>query len=181
MNQTLENSQKLNFGPDFGQFGPNLGPQFFFVSFTCTQMLDIIVQSSSTSRCQRLSLYKIPRKIYDPISRKQQKNILDLIEARWNKYSGCQSLFFKNMGRSVTTYLSQLSSCTISEKANDPVLRKVSDRRADRETDRPTDRQTDRQTDKQTGRQTDRHTDRKRFRETAYRQTGTQTMDKTQV
>ena len=36
MNQTLENSQKLNFGPDFGQFGPNLGPQFFFVSFTCT-------------------------------------------------------------------------------------------------------------------------------------------------
>ena len=47
MNQTLENSEKLNFGTDFGQFGPNLGPQFFFVSFTCT-------------RCQT-SLYKVLR------------------------------------------------------------------------------------------------------------------------
>ena len=79
---------------------------------------------------------------------------MDLIEARWNKYAGCQSFFFKNMAWSVTTYLGQLSSRTISEKANDPVLRKVSDRRADRQTDQPTDRQTDRQIDRQTDRQT---------------------------
>ena len=84
---------------------------------------------------------------------------MDLIEARWNKYSGCQSLFFKNMARSVTTYLGQLSSCTISEKANDPALRKVSDRRADRQTDRQTNRQTDRQIDRQTDRQTKRQAD----------------------
>ena len=30
MHQTLENVQKLNFGPDFGLFDPNLGPQIFF-------------------------------------------------------------------------------------------------------------------------------------------------------
>ena len=64
------------------------------------------------------------------------------------------------MARSVTTYLGQLSSCIISEKANDPALRKVSDRRADRQTDRPTDRQTDRQTNRQTDRQTDKETGR---------------------
>ena len=33
----------------------------------------------------------------------------------------------------------QLSSCTISEKTNDPILRKLSDRRTDRWTDRRTD------------------------------------------
>ena len=54
------------------------------------------------------------------------------------------------MARSVTKYLCQLSSCTISEKANDPVLRKVSDGRADRQTDRQIDRQTDRQKDRNT-------------------------------
>ena len=36
MNQSLENSKKPNIGPDFGPFGGNLGPQFFFVSFTST-------------------------------------------------------------------------------------------------------------------------------------------------
>ena len=30
MNQTLENGKKPNFRPDFGLFGPNLGPQLFF-------------------------------------------------------------------------------------------------------------------------------------------------------
>ena len=40
---------------------------------------------------------------------------------------------------SVTRYHGQLSSCTISEKTNDPILRKLSDGW----TDRPTDRQTE--------------------------------------
>ena len=34
MNQTWENDKKPNFGPDFGLFGTNLGPQNFFTSFT---------------------------------------------------------------------------------------------------------------------------------------------------
>ena len=47
--------------------------------------------------------------------------------------------FFKNLALSVTRYHGQLSSCTISEKTNDPILRKLSDGW----TDRPTDRQTE--------------------------------------
>ena len=38
MNLTSENGKKPNLGPDFGPFGRNLGPQFFFffLSFTST-------------------------------------------------------------------------------------------------------------------------------------------------
>ena len=42
--------------------------------------------------------------------------------------------FFKNLAPSVTGYHGQLSSCTISEKNNDPVLRKFSDGRTERRT-----------------------------------------------
>ena len=52
--------------------------------------------------------------------------------------------FFKNLVLSVTRYHGQLSSCTISEKTNDPILTKFSDG----PTERPTDRQMDRQTDR---------------------------------
>ena len=44
---------------------------------------------------------------------------------------------------SVASYYSQLSSCTISEKTNDPVLRKLSDWWTDGQTDRRTEGQTD--------------------------------------
>ena len=30
-------AKKTNFGPDFGLFGPNLGPQKIFVGFTSTR------------------------------------------------------------------------------------------------------------------------------------------------
>ena len=43
--------------------------------------------------------------------------------------------FFKNLAPSVTRCHGQLSSCTISEKNNDPILRKRSDGRTDRQTD----------------------------------------------
>ena len=48
--------------------------------------------------------------------------------------SGRQKFFFKNLGTSLTRYHDQLSSCTISEKTNDPILRKFSDGRIDRRT-----------------------------------------------
>ena len=51
---------------------------------------------------------------------------------------GLQNFFFKNLASSVTRYHSQLSSCTIPEKTNDPILRKLSDRRKERQTDRQT-------------------------------------------
>ena len=62
MNQTRENGEKPNFGPDFGPFSPNLISQFFFVIFTST-------------KCQRLSQatsYLISRETYDPHSRKHR-------------------------------------------------------------------------------------------------------------
>ena len=43
--------------------------------------------------------------------------------------------FFENLAPSVTRYHGQLSSYTISEKTNDPILRKLSDGRTDRRTD----------------------------------------------
>ena len=54
--------------------------------------------------------------------------------------SGYQTFFFffKNLASSVTRYHGQLSSCTISEKTNDPILRKLSDVRTDGWTDRRT-------------------------------------------
>ena len=38
MNQTWENGKRPNFGPDFGLFAPNLGPQNFFAAFTSTSI-----------------------------------------------------------------------------------------------------------------------------------------------
>ena len=40
--------------------------------------------------------------------------------------------FFKNLAPSVTRYPGQLSSCALSEKTNDSILRKFSDERTDR-------------------------------------------------
>ena len=47
--------------------------------------------------------------------------------------------FPKNLASSVTRYHGQLSSCAISEKTNDPFLRKFSDGRTDGQTPRKTD------------------------------------------
>ena len=47
-----ENSEKPNFGPNFGPFGPNLGRQFFFLVLL---LLDV-------RHCCKLSLYAISRK-----------------------------------------------------------------------------------------------------------------------
>ena len=55
--------------------------------------------------------------------------------------SGRHFFFFfsKNLAPSVTRYHGQLSSSTISEKTNDPVLRKFSEGRTDRQTERQKD------------------------------------------
>ena len=46
------------------------------------------------------------------------------------------NFFFKNLAPSVTRCHGLLSSCTISEKTNDPILRKLSDGQTDRQTDK---------------------------------------------
>ena len=43
--------------------------------------------------------------------------------------SGRRFSFFKNVASSATRYHGQLSSCTILEKTNDPIVRKLSGRR----------------------------------------------------
>ena len=43
--------------------------------------------------------------------------------------------FFKNLVSSVTRYYGQLSSCTISEKTNDTILRKFNDGQTDGQAD----------------------------------------------
>ena len=48
------------------------------------------------------------------------------------------NFFFKNLTPSVTRFHGQLSSCTISEKINDLILRKFIDGRTDGKTDRRT-------------------------------------------
>ena len=45
--------------------------------------------------------------------------------------SGCQFFFFKNLASLITGYHGQLSSCRISQKANDSILRKLNDGRID--------------------------------------------------
>ena len=115
----LRKSQKFNFGPNFGP------PKFFSLLLP---LLDV-------RHCRKLSSYAISRKIYDPNSRKQRKTLFwAWIQACWPKF-GSPNFFFKNLASSVTRYHGQLSSCTISEKTNDLILRKFSDGRADRHTD----------------------------------------------
>ena len=52
--------------------------------------------------------------------------------------SGREIIFFKNLASSVTRCHGQLLSFTISEKTNDPILRKLSDGRTGGRTDRRT-------------------------------------------
>ena len=53
------------------------------------------------------------------------------------------NFFFKNLALSVARYHSQLSSCTISGKTNDPILRKPSDGGTNGQTEGGTDGQVD--------------------------------------
>ena len=60
--------------------------------------------------------------------------ILSLIQFPWVQIQAT-NFFSNNLASSVTRYHSQLSSCTISEKTNDPILIKFSDGRTDGGTD----------------------------------------------
>ena len=45
----------------------------------------------------------------------------------WAQIWATKFFFLKNLAYSITRYQGQLSSCTISEKTNDPILRKLCD------------------------------------------------------
>ena len=102
---------------------PILGPQFFLYVLC---LLDV-------RHCSKLLLYAISRKTYDQNSRKWQKTSFWV----WFRLVGLLFFFFffKTLVLSVTRYHSQLSSCTISEKTNDPISRTFSDGHTDIWTD----------------------------------------------
>ena len=94
---------------------------YLFIYFDVSALLDV-------RHCPKLESCAISTKTNDANSKKMAKNlILDLIYASW-------ALFF-NLTSSVNRNHGQLSSCQISEKANDPFLRKLNDRRTKERTD----------------------------------------------
>ena len=150
MNQTWENGEKSNFGPDFGLFGHNFGPQIFL------QVLPLLV----VRHCSKLSSLCNLKKTIEPNLRKRKKtnlwpnfglfgpnlgpkiffhgiHLLQMLEIVASYH--CMQFQGKLMNQtwengqklalSVTRYYGQLLSCTISEKTNDPILRKVSEGR----------------------------------------------------
>ena len=79
-------------------------------------------------------MYATSRKTNEPNLRKSQKTSFRPDFGPFGPYSGRQ--FSppppkKNLAPSVTRYHGQLSSCTISEKPNDSILRKLSDGQTD--------------------------------------------------
>ena len=80
--------------------------------------------------CCKLSLHAIARKTNEPNLRKWQKTPslgTDFGTFGADLAGNFFFLFFKNLASSVTKYHGKLSSCTITEKNNDPILRKLSD------------------------------------------------------
>ena len=75
----------------------------------------------------KLSLYAISRKTNEPNAKNCKKKLVTgLILAHLDQIQAAR-FFFKNVSWSVTRYHGQLSSFTISQKTNDPILRKLSD------------------------------------------------------
>ena len=97
-----------------------------FRGFYLQQMLEIV----ASCNCMQFQ-----EKTSNPNSRKWQKKLIfGLIQAHWTEIRDAKT-FFKNLASSVTRYHGQVSSCKISGKTNDPILRKF------RYTERRTDRQ----------------------------------------
>ena len=109
-----------------GRFGPNLGPKNIL---WILPLLDV-------RHCCKLWLYSISKKTNEPNLRKwQKKPSLGSHFCPFDRNSG-RFFFPKNLAPSLTRYHGQLSSSTISEKTNDPNLRKLSDRRTDGQTNK---------------------------------------------
>ena len=60
----------------------------------------------------------------------------NVVSGSFGPNSGTGFFFFKNLVWSVTGYRGQLSSCILSKKNNDPILKKLSDGQTDGWTDR---------------------------------------------
>ena len=109
--------KNLILGPIFAFLTKILATKFFFRVFYLDQMLDIVASCNCMQFQEKRMQFKLSKMV---------KNlILGLIQACWAKIQTA-NFFLKNLASSVTRYHGQLSSCTISEKTNDPILRKLS-------------------------------------------------------
>ena len=118
MNQIWENSKKSNFRSDFGLFSPNLGPKIFFSDFYLYFMLDIVVI---------MTVCNLKENQWSKLRKMAKKPNSGTDLGHLGGKFGPQKLFSKTLVSSVARYHGQLSSCTISEKNNDPILRKHSE------------------------------------------------------
>ena len=126
----LRKWQKPSVKTEFGPFSPNLGPKKFSCGFYHHSILD----NAASYHCRQFQgklinqTWENGKKIsfgpdFDPFGPKSGRQFF--------------FFFFKNLTPSVTRYHDQLSSsCTISEKTNDPILRKLRDGLTDWQTDR---------------------------------------------
>ena len=119
-------AKNLISGPLLAPFGPNLAPKIFCRRFHLCWMLQII---------SRYLFMQFQGKLIN-LSKMIKNLVSGPILAHLAKIPVTNfSFFFKNLASSITRYYGQQSSCTISEKTNDPILRKLSDGRKDGRTD----------------------------------------------
>ena len=128
MNQTWENGKKSNFEPHLGPLWPKFGPQ---------KILSLTLPLLDVRNCCKLSLYAISWKTWE----NDKKPSFGPDFGLFGSNLGHQFFSYKNLASSVARYHGQLLSCTISEKTNDPILRKLSDGWMARRTDWHTDRE----------------------------------------
>ena len=132
MKHTWENGKSLVWGRILALLVQIWAPNFF--AWILLPLLD-------ARNCGKLSLCAILRKTNEPNFRKWQKKnkFWTWFWPIWPKFGLPFYLFifffFKNLAPSFTRCHGQLSSCTISEKTNDPILGKLSDGQTDRQTD----------------------------------------------
>ena len=120
-----KNGKKPSLGLDFGTLA----------KFRCQNFFLWILALTDVRHCCKLSFYTVSRKTNEPNLWKSQKTwILVQFWPIWPKFRP-PKYFFKNLASLITSYHVQLPSCTISEKSNDPILRKVSGRQTDGQTD----------------------------------------------
>ena len=95
----------------------NFGPEKIFL-----QILPVL----DVRYCRKLIIVcNFKERVWSKLNKMAKNRILDLQIRAAN-------FFFKNLASLVTKYHGQLSSCTISDKTNDPILKSLSsDRRTD--------------------------------------------------
>ena len=109
MHKTCENYKNTSSGTNFCPYVPNLGPE-------------------------------IKENYWSELEKMVKNLFLCLILAHLAQIRPAFFFFFfKNLAPWVTRYHGQLSLCTISEKTNDPIFRKLSDRWREGQTDEQTD------------------------------------------